>query len=276
VPSIEGVALKINRSLEHLDALNKSGEAVFKDDMYGVYAIQGEANSQRTKYLFRAKMLKPLPVVEWGIIVGDAVHCLRSALDQLAYTLSVDPDGNTAFPMCRTKKDWVTQAPAMTWGIPEPFVALIDAVQPYHRGDAAAHTHPLAILNSLSNADKHRYVPVTALTPDRVEWKITRTSGIASHGDIRVKTGRALEEGAVLAEMSIVPDDSGLEPQVEMEGYIAFAIAFGQSGVPSAIAGKPVIKSFADLGGMVKSVLESVGKVAEDWIAAHGLDTPGE
>src|SRR5579864_4919392 len=135
---------KLDRSLEHLNSLKEHAEGFFGKDFYGVYRLHGETNSQRTKHLFRVELLQPLPLLEWGVIVGDAVHCLRSALDQLAYALSVDPDGNTAFPIWRTEKDWVTQAPAQTWGIPEPLIAAINKTQPYHRGDAA-HSHPLAI-----------------------------------------------------------------------------------------------------------------------------------
>jgi hypothetical protein len=264
---------KLDRSLEHLDALNKHAERFFGEDFYGVYRLHAETNSRSTKHLFRVELLKPLPLLEWGIIVGDAVHCWRSALDQLAYALSLSSDGNTAFPMARTEKYWVTQAPAAMWGIPEPLIAAVDKTQPYHRGDAA-HTHPLAVLNSLSNTDKHRFIPVTALVPDSAEWNITGMQGMASYGSINLKTGRVLKDGAVIADMKFVPDDSGLEPQVQMNGHIEFRIAFGEAGVPSAVAGRPVVDAMGDIGEALLEVFRDIDEAVKAHLASHMQSPP--
>jgi hypothetical protein len=116
-----------------------------------VARLNGETNSQRTKYLFRVEEVIEWPKLQWGIAVGDAVHCLRSALDHVVYGLATRPDSNTMFPICRTKKEWVTKAPAMYWSVhPAGVVAMIDEVQPYHDGSVASN-HPLALLAALSN-----------------------------------------------------------------------------------------------------------------------------
>jgi hypothetical protein len=255
VPDLEGVFRKIDRAAEHLNALNKAAEDFFKAEFHGVYELYGETNSQRTKHLFRVKLLQPLPLLEWGLIVGDAVHCLRSALDQLAWSFSTDRGDHTAFPISITERDWVTKAPAAMWGIPKPLIAAIDESQPYHRGDAA-DAEPLAILRSLSNTDKHKFIPVTALVPDSAEWNITGTRGMASYEQIVLKTGRVFEDRAVIADMKFVPDDSGLEPEVEMYGHIAFRVAFGKTGVPSAIAGRPLMPAMGEIGAAVGDVLK--------------------
>jgi hypothetical protein len=270
VPPLLAVFKKIDRAIQHLNHLNATVEEFFHaQDFYGLFRVHGETNSQRTKLLLRAELLQELPFVEWGIIVGDAVHCLRSALDQLAWTLSLDPDKNTAFPICRTRKEWYTQAPAALWGIPEPLVAAIKRSQPYHRGDAA-HTHPLAILGTLSNTDKHKFIPVTALVPDLMEWGITSTQGIAKTGTLKLKTGNPLETGAVLAELPIEVDGSGLDPQVQMDGEVTFRIAFGRGpGVPSALQGKPLIPAMGDLGEAVNEVLRNIDEEVAAYMAAH-------
>lgn len=265
MPSLEGVFKKIDRSLEHLNTLNQHAEAFFEEHGDNVYVVHGDANSQRTKQLFRPELLVEFPLLYWGIIAGDAVHCLRSALDQLAYTLSLSPSDATAFPICTTEKDWVTQAPAMYWGIPKPLIAAIDQSQPYHSGDAA-HSHPLALLRTLSNTDKHRYVPVTALIPSDAEFTVLGTQGIKSHGGVTLKS-RVFEDGAIFAEASIVPDDSGLEPQMQMNGRLTFRIAFGKTGVPSALAGKPLMPAFGDLGKAVQQVIVDISDAAAEYAA---------
>lgn len=264
---LEGCFRKVERSQEHLKTLNERVYGFFEEDLDGIYRLHGETNSQRTKCLFRAEILREIPVLGWGIIVGDAVHCLRSALDQLVYEISEDPE-NTAYPVCLGRKEWVINSPACTWGVPESLIALIDQAQPYHRGDKAkASAHPLAVLSALSNCDKHRHIPVTALIPESAEATVTSTQGIKTHGSFVLKTGRPLEHGAVVAETSIVPDDSGLEPQMQMHGGITLTVGFGKTGVPSSIAGKPVPEVFAQLGQFVNDTLRTVG---EAWVAYLG------
>jgi hypothetical protein len=128
--SVQAVFKKIDRSLEHLDTLNERAERFFEDNPQGLYRLHGKTNTQGTKQLFSVEMLKELPLAEWGVIVGDAVHCLRTALDQLVYQLSLDPDDSLGFPIFRSRKDWVTKSRAMLWGIPEPLIAAIDLAQP--------------------------------------------------------------------------------------------------------------------------------------------------
>lgn len=270
VPDLEGVFRKLDRAMEHLNALNRAAEGFFKEDFHGVYELYGETDSHGTKHLFRVHLLKRLPLLEWGLIVGDAVHCLRSALDQLVWSFSDDPDGNTAFPIYELRKEWVTRAPVAMWGVPQSLIAAIDESQPYQRGNASdAAADPLAVLRTLSNTDKHRFIPVTALVPDSAEWNITGTIGMASYGTVKLKTGRAFEDRAIVADMKFVPDDSGLEPEVEMHGHISFRIAFGKTGVPQSIAGQPVTPAIAELGSAIDDVLKRFDKVVGGDIAAQ-------
>jgi hypothetical protein len=243
-----GCFAKIDRSLKNLETLNQAGERFSEDHLKGGVVLLGEANPQRTKYLISVEVGVRFPFPEWGVIVGDVVHCLRSALDQLVYSLSDDPDDRSGFPTATTEKEWKTRAPRLIWGVPENFVAVIDEAQPYKRGNAA-DTHPLFILNKLSNLDKHRAIPVVALVPSRTDLRVTETEGIASHGSIRLRTGKALENGAVVADCKIVPDDSGLEPKMDMKGSLGCDIAFGGEPIPSAIHGKPVLLTFAQFLG---------------------------
>jgi hypothetical protein len=111
---------------------------------------------------------------------------------------------------------------------------------------------------------------LTAIVPSDAEFEITETQGLASHGEITLKSGRVFEDGAVIADMEFTPDDSGLEPQVQMNGNISFRIAFGKTGVPDAIRGRPLSETFTDLGNAVVEVIENVHKAVRAYITAHG------
>lgn len=259
---LDGCAAKIDRSREHLEAIDRRAQRFYEEDPDGIYRLHGKANAKRTKCLFRIEFTREFPFAEFGIMFGDAVHCLRSALDQLVFTISDDPDSMaSSFPVARTRRDWVVKAPANVWGVSDSLIALIDQAQPYHRGNHA-DSHPLAILNTLSNLDKHRFIPVTALVPDSAEARVTGTQGIKSHGEFILKTGRPAINGAVVGEISIVPDKSGLEPQVQMEGNLSFVIGFGKPGMPTSIVGKPIHKVAKSLG---QFTLETLNTIALQW-----------
>src|SRR5712691_5413792 len=168
---------KVLRAVEHLKSLDESAERFAKDQGDPGILCVGEPNSQGTKYLLRVHGRVDFPEVKWGVIIGDAVHCLRSALDQLVAGLCAEPTSATAFPICLKERDWVVRAPAMYWSLPPAYVAILDRAQPYHRGDAAA-MHPLAILNALWNLDKHRDIPAAALVPSRIKVDVVEKQGV--------------------------------------------------------------------------------------------------
>jgi hypothetical protein len=106
----------------------------------------------------------------WGLIVGDAVHNLRSALDHLAWQLAlrhfngvVPTDRKIVryiqFPIVSDKNDWPTH-------IHRKYMDPADAdkleqFQPFHLGPisrARGHFHPTEGLALLSDIDKHRLI----------------------------------------------------------------------------------------------------------------------
>jgi hypothetical protein len=231
------------------------------EDQNEVAVLIGQANSQCTKYIFRIEEVIPFPAEEWGIALGDAVHCLRSGLDQLIWGLA-DPKERgvrTQYPICLTEREWTTEAPAMYWGVPESVSRFLDKTQPYHRGDMnAAREHPLAVLRALSNLDKHRAIPAIALVADETEAEVIGTEGIEKWSALRFKKGKRYEKGAVVAESSIVPDNTGLEPQMYVKMHAAFDIAFGP-GINDAtqIVGKPVEGVLAEVAEYCAKIINA-------------------
>jgi hypothetical protein len=259
---IGGARLKFVAMADHMDRLDQAVEGWLEDKAETAVAIiEGEANSQRTEYFFTVEDVIAYPSEEWGIILGDAVHCLRSALDQLAWGIC-DPDkrsNRTQFPICLSEKEWIVDAPAMYWGASDGFVKFFDRLQPYHRGDMnAAQEHPLAILRSLSNLDKHRTIPAIALVSDHTEATVVSTEGIAKWSALRFSEGTPYEKSAVIARAKIVPDESGLEPKMDVHVEIAPDIGFGVIGPAPTITHKPVYGVLKDVAEYTARILDSL------------------
>lgn len=120
-------------------------------------------------------------LVRWGVILGDLLHCLRSALDNLVWSATIihqtvegnplpptrpfpprkkgDPSwGDVCFPTCRSLAAWREAVKRNLWGVGPVYKALIEDHQPYKRGDPTPQDSPLYILHELSNIDKHHGV----------------------------------------------------------------------------------------------------------------------
>jgi hypothetical protein len=241
--------LKVSRAIEHLKSLDEAAERFGKEHGRPGFQCVVEPNSQGTKILVKIDQPVDFPEDEWGIIIGDAVHCLRSALDQLVAGLWTDETTNrTRFPICRTEREWIVDAPGMYWSIPPAYVAVLDRAQPYHRGDQA-YAHPLAILNALWNLDKHQTIPSMALTARGMKIDVVGAEGVPDWEKLKFRThpGRALKQGTVLAEASYRDADTGDDAKVDVKAHLTVGVAFGQIDKASVISGKPVAKTFHDL-----------------------------
>jgi hypothetical protein len=256
---------KVGRGGKHLDALNESAQRFVKDQGDPGILCVTEPNSQMTKYLLRVVRVPDFPV-EWGVIVGDVVHCFRSALDQLVTTLWSDkPTNTTGFPICLTPRDWVIEAPRMIWSVPKPFVAMLDRAQPYHRGDKTqARQHPIAVLHSLWNLDKHRAIPTTGVVSQRLKIDVTEQEGVTI-GEFRPKAGVPVKPDAIIAEAKI-GSVIGPKVHVDVKAHMSISVGFGDSGeLPAAIRSKPVVDTFHEV------IAPAIASVLRDFHAAqHG------
>ena len=106
VQSLEGARLKVERAREHLDNLDRAIKAFRATNSY---VVKREFDKGQNRHLFRVHIEKSIPTA-FGLIIGDAVHNLRSALDHVVWELSrrvVDePIRRTAFPIFLDKSRW--------------------------------------------------------------------------------------------------------------------------------------------------------------------------
>lgn len=103
---------------------------------------------------------QPPPLDEMALLLGDALHCLRGALDSLTWELchlDGPPTPNVLrriqFPCARTEAEWLAQVRGPLASMPADFQQRIHMYQPMHFGtDKSA----IALLFDLNNQDKHR------------------------------------------------------------------------------------------------------------------------
>jgi len=98
---------------------------------------------------------------------------MRASLDYLVYELSppeVRKKRKTQFPIFTEESDFKKYAPSMIEGITGDNRDVIERMQPYNQTNVAAND-PLAILNELSNRDKHRLlIPMIAAVDRMSVW----------------------------------------------------------------------------------------------------------
>jgi hypothetical protein len=172
---MEGVKAKIARAEEHMKALDEEWQAFGKTQSYEGYHQFKPDTGEWNCYL---SLAEPIPI-KLSMILGDALNNMRSSLDHLVGRF-VELDGGKVerhhcFPICsdvvsfdrrvnqlRRKSD----GPGPLDGIPAggPELALIRGAQPYHRGEDWRE-HPLAVLNKMTNIDKHRDIHIAASYP---------------------------------------------------------------------------------------------------------------
>lgn len=119
---------------------------------------------------FRIVVDEPLVLPpKWPLIVGDFCNSARSTLDYIAWVVvqqgssaaTSDPQ-KVGFPIWGTKQQFLSAAGVALPGVRKTHMAVIRRHQPYHDGPVEAASHPLAILKSLNNTDKHRNLHVVS------------------------------------------------------------------------------------------------------------------
>ena len=163
------------------------------------------------------------PKVEWGVLIGELVHNLRSALDHAVYAAARKPSNETQFPIFTSNEDWAKRSCSMLYSVPDDVSELIEKAQPYHLDQPSMHV--LAVLRVLSNHDKHRLLHTAALTVQGAAPGFGPARDIAEIHEIALPgLGKPLRPGLKLVNVILKPD--GPNPQMKMYGEFTIGIAF--------------------------------------------------
>jgi len=193
---LQGPRLKIRRAIKHLNTLDQSIQGFLKSEPYRIVVNTEEKPGW---YVARAEVLRG-PDPNWGVIIGELCHNLRSALDgivwQLSLLTSTNPYSRTQFPIflrgdtVRLRRGSNQKIPhfnhdgrILIQSVKPKHRTLIEGFQPYKRA-TGGFSSPLWLLQEINNADKHRLLQA-------IIGQVVGTSlGIRAMSGVDIRTGR--------------------------------------------------------------------------------------
>jgi hypothetical protein len=235
------VRAKIERAKKHIRDLEAFVHAPGGNDLH---EIKAELDPQSGDKVHRV-YTRPVPV-DVGLLIGDAIHNLRSALDHLVWQLVLaagnEPDRNTAFPIQESAPADETKPSGKVKGVEPAAVRLIDSLKPYQGG-----SDDLWAIHHLDIIDKHRLLLVAAtamsgIFPGRIvpHWIADATRW--SPG-LRYPV---LEDGAIIHRVPAGAPDHDVDFKLTVE------IAFGE---PEVVEGKPVLPFLHQMAQLVDCIV---------------------
>jgi hypothetical protein len=187
-------------------------------------------------YLVYPAMEDPPP--HWPLVLGDAIHSLRGALDhamwamilrsQRGQSLGERDRRNIQFPLTRTPGE-PEAAPTFKWL--DPYSKTI--VRELQRHGKVWEANPLRALWKLSNEDKHRLLvsQVAAIDTGTLHLRIGHNKDIlkTTEPTILVNLADRLDNKTPVARFGAVV--TGPDPQVDVQGEIPGRIEFSTGEV---------------------------------------------
>lgn len=250
---LDSVIAKLARAEEHIASVEAELRIVFNPKPYG---ISKEADPNHAEWRMRAHLRAPLDLTRVSLAFGDAVNCMRCALDHLAHEvarreagrLGIPTPDATNFPILDDPKKIASKTEKL-YG--RQMVAAFDLVQPYRRADANIGS-VLRILQNLNNDDKHRLIQpvVSAAMNARIRYLGLPPGVIPTE---RMNEG-ALHDGAVV--LTITTPVPAPELEYEADVFIQTAVAHRRGWTPTVVLARCMLKEVRDVVG----IIEAAGK----------------
>jgi hypothetical protein len=250
--TFERIMLKAERADKHIDDLARK-IATFENS--SPYTFSHQDDTECSKRTFYIHITKEIPN-EFSLIIGDAIHNMRSALDHLATHLvdiGIPPKvKNPYYPIFETSKKYEAGKMGKIEGARPVAIKAIDATQPYKGGDG----RPLLDLHTLNNSDKHRLVipawgGLLAHTHPKSEKEhLEEILGVTFKG--RIKQGWLK---AATGPIHLKDGDKILTmPIAELQDYMSFriGIVFGE---PEIVKGKQILPTLMNMSRIVQDII---------------------
>jgi hypothetical protein len=240
--------LKVSRADEHLKAIEESIKGFIEKRPYGL----GVQADMKANDLVQTIHIREDPPPEFGLVIGDCVHNLASALDYIVCALATKVGADcdrTAFPIYISPTLYSDQGGRRIKNLSDPAKTRIKSFQPFLTDPKAPELAPLAILYDLDRFDKHRVLLVgaTVLTAGS-----TVNIKFPSHAKIIPiqRPKGPLKDGAAFARFRCV---GCLPTEVNVEGNVTFSVGFGEGS--GEATGDPVLAVLQRLRARVAEVI---------------------
>jgi len=236
------VHAKLDRAEEHINDLSDEIDSFVNGESYGSFEARLNPIDESYSMIFREN--KPLPVSRWGVLLGDACHNLRCALNYLLCALV--PPGQVhcrhQFPISDTAHSWKSElgrknGDMMLDFVDPAHVALIESVQPYQPHGVQR----LSTLERFSNADKHRLIHAAASNLiDKPQIAFARVVPVAISDVSYPPPGEPVRDGTEVArfkgdmQLNLIPQPLGRfdiqNSSMHIEAAFKGGILFGDRG----------------------------------------------
>jgi len=197
---------KLRRAEHHAADLTRQIDQWKTNRSQTLLPFTGEFEDQQSRFVYRMGNIRQDLPIDWPLIIGDALTNYRAALDYLTWQLTaIHPSPQRVketliqfpliweWPRHKTGQDrFIADLPNRLPGLDaaSPYVKIIENHQPYQWAghDASlrdesvndyfaaqvgrVERHPLALLDRLSNHDKHRQLQVVEELPVHVSAEV--------------------------------------------------------------------------------------------------------
>ena len=236
------IRIKVERANQHLCDL----EVLRNNFINGhSYRIEREYHPPTGHNIYRVFDIQT-PPAEIGLLAGDVIHNLRSALDHLAYQLvyvnGATHSKQTAFPIWDSESEYRAQRARRVKGMAQSAIDMIDASEPYQGGKGAG----LWVLHYLDIADKHHALLTPLINVTEASFTIPGywERDYKGVGDVAFPNfGKPLKDGDVIAIREATMDNNM---------NLTLDVAFTE---PEVIEGKAIIKTLQRLIDLVDNLL---------------------
>lgn len=269
---LDGCQAKLDRAREHIEALRAAEHDYFGGDERP-FNVDRHFDPSTNLYYFIGRVTQA-PPLRLGVILGDIVHDLRSALDHLVWQLVLaagnDPEREPwpMFVVCSQRAAWDKARDTrkgLLRAISAEAAARIRRVQPFVTHPSNPALAPLHRLHNLWNHDKHRLVTPTAAALGAVhggvafvrspvnseQMKLTPVQDVDAMHEPETFTGVPID-GQPIVQVRISP--SGPNPVIELAGSAIGGLAFDDCA--------PVNYTIAEMGTQVDDI---VSDFRRDW-----------
>jgi hypothetical protein len=258
--ALAGPLIKIERAKRHVRELEADIRAFIERNPYRIVRDQ---DAEAGRYVYRVHIVEDVPAC-LSATIGDIVHNLRSALDQLVCQLVLanrrQVRTRTGFPVGSSVKEFETDAAGKIQGVSAVGERFIHRLKPYKGG-----REPFWVIHELNRLDKHKaIVPVGSAYKHvwlnlrlPVEWQTEQISVFSfaiNPGDREYP----LKDGT---ELFICPTNFF---ETHNEPNFTFEVAFGEGQI---VDGKPVLPAIQQLVEFVERV---IGIAERSVLTQHG------
>jgi hypothetical protein len=215
---------KLKRAKLHTEAAHALVRQAIAANIYAVILdVDGKGRP-----VVKVSELRELPA-DFALLVGDAAHNLRSALDHIVYALakpplSPDEERSLQFPLTSKRETWRKHWRSWLPRVPVKARTLINGFQPYRRKKPRDNML-LAQLQTINNWDKHRRLSIVGTHVKRSNLTIEIGEG-GARTTKQINYSGPIKKGTVIAKLDVADASKGA--RMKMTGKLVVIPVFGE------------------------------------------------